>query len=424
MGLNVRGLRQMFPFDGYRVDEVIFSEDLVQVNLQLDRRRRLVCPGCGATMGCNRTTKHVALDLPMGLARHVLIVYPARQGRCRKCQTVATIHPTEIDSRRRATHRVMRLATALAVHMPVTAVACFIPASDSTIRRWDKHVLSSIIPPPNLDSLHYLMVDEKSIGKGHQYMTIVLNGQTGELLHVAEGRKKESLKSFFDTLSDTQKARIKAVCVDRSGAYVACIDEELPDAEIVYDKFHLILNLNHAIDLVRRQEWNKVRKKADGETEEQATEREATATFIKGQRYNLLRRPEKNKPAQHQRLEELLAINEPLSKAYILLDDFRNAISQTHVGTARQALQTWLETALASELQPIIRFAKGIKKDLQRVVNAVRFSLNNGKIEGFNNLISRVIHRACGLHDPVYLKLKLRYQAAKTPILPYIRPRK
>lgn len=235
MGLNVRGLPRMFPFDGYRVDEVIFSEDLVQVNLQVDRRRRLACPNCSATMGCNRTTTHVALDLPMGLARHVLIRYPARQGRCATCGTTVTVHPAEIDSRRRATHRVMRLATALSVHMPATAVACFIPASDSTIRRWDKHVLHSILPPPDLDSLRYLMVDEKSIGKGHQYMTIVLNGDTGELLHIAEGRKKESLQSFFDSLTDAQKAPIQAVCVDRSGAYVACIEEQIPDAEIVYD---------------------------------------------------------------------------------------------------------------------------------------------------------------------------------------------
>lgn len=424
MGLNVRGLRRMFPFDGYRVDEVIFSEELVQVNLQPDRRRRLACPQCGATMGCNRTTTHAAMDLPMGLARHVLIVYPARQGRCRRCKTVATIHPVEIDSRRRATHRVMRLATALAVHMPATAVACFIPTSDSTIRRWDKHILNSILPPPDLDSLRYLMVDEKSIGKGHQYMTIVLNGDTGELLHVAEGRKKESLKSFFDLLTDAQKARIQAVCVDRSGAYMACIEEELPDAEIVYDKFHLVLNLNHAIDLVRRQEWNKVRKRPDGETEQQSRQRKEKASFIKGQRYNLLRRPEKNRPKQQKRLDELLAMNEPLSKAYILLDDFRDAISQVHVGTATRALTLWVQTAMESGLGPIVKFAKRLKGNLRRVTNAIRFGLNNGKMEGFNNLIARIIHKACGLHDPAYLKLKLRYQSINTPITPYIHPRK
>lgn len=424
MGLNVRGLRTMFPFAGYRVDKVIFSEDLVQVNLQPDRRHRLACPECGTTMGCNRTTVHMARDLPMGLARQVLIFYPARQGRCRKCRTVSTIHPGGIDSRRRATDRLMRLATALSVHMPATAVACFLPSSDSTIRRWDKHVLNSILPPPDLDSLRYLMVDEKSIGKGHQYMTIVLNGDTGELLHIAEGKKKESLNRFFETLTEAQKASIQAVCVDRSGAYVACVEEELPDAEIVYDKFHLMMNLNHTVDLVRRQEWNKARKTVDGETEVQAKERKDKATFIKGQRYNLLRRPENNKPQQQQRLEELLAVNEPLSKAYILLDDFRNTLSQAHVGNARRALRLWITTAMASGLDPIIRFAKGVKKHLRRVINAIRFRLNNGRMEGFNNLVSRVIHKACGLHDPAYLKLKLRHQAIKTPIPPYIHPRK
>jgi transposase len=424
MGLDVRGLREMFPFDGYCVDEVIFSEDLVQVNLLPDKRRRLACPHCGDTMVLNRTTPTMARDLPMALARNVLLIYSARQGRCRTCHRSSTIHPGGIDSHRRVTKRLMRLATALAVHMSARAVSCFIPANEETIRRWDKYILNEILPPPDLDNLRYLMVDEKSIGKGHQYMTIVLNGDTGELLHIAEGKKKASFKSFFDLLDDEQKARIQAVCVDRGGAYVACVEQELPHAELVYDKFHLMMNLNHAVDLVRRNEWNKVRKKADGESPKEEKERMKNATFIKGQRFNLLRRPENNKPEQQERLDELLALNEPLSKAYILLDDFRNAISQVHIGTATRALKLWLKTAISCELQPIVTFAKGIKKGFRRVINAVRFSLNNGRMEGFNNLVARVIHKACGLHNLEYLTLKLRYQAKKTPIQPYIHPRK
>ena len=404
--MRIHGLSKLFSFAGYRVVDVIVAADVVQVNLDVDRRYRLACPDCSATMGVNRTSLHTARDLPAGTARSVLIRYRARQGRCRRCRTVATLHPPGIDSRRRATGRLMRYAAALAVHMPVTAVAQFIPVSDDALRRWDKQVLTDLLEPPDLDHLRLLMVDEKSIGKGHQYVTVVLNGETGDLLHLAEGKKKATLKAFFDTLTDEQKARIQAVCVDRSGAYVACIEQEAPKAEIVYDKFHLVKNLNAIVDAIRRQEWNLAR----------ATQDDTTAKLIKNQRYNLLRRPENNTATQQNRLDELLAMNEPLNKAYLLLEDFREALGEPHVGTCRRALTLWLHTALDSGIPAVRRFALRLGKHIRRIVNAVRYKLNNGRMEGFNNLISRVIHRACGCRDQEYLVLKLRHQARKTTI--------
>jgi len=404
--MHVRGLIRLFPFAGYRVVEVIFAADVVQVKLDVDRRYRLACPQCRATMGANRRSLHVARDLPLGTVRSVLLCYPARQGRCRRCGAVATIHPPGIDSRRRATVRLMRYAAALATHMPVTAVARFIPVSDDALRRWDKHVLAGLLPPPDLDNLRLLMVDEKAIGKGHQYVTVVLNGETGELLHLAEGRKKETLQAFFDTLTEEQKACIQAVCVDRLGAYVACIEEALPAAEIVYDKFHLVKNFNAIVDTVRRQEWNAARDAKD----------DRAAKLIKNQRYNLLRRAENNTAKQQDRLDELLTMNERLNKTYLLLEDFREALGERHAGTCHRALTLWLQTALASGVDQAKRFARRLGTQVRRIVNAVRYDLNNGRLEGFNNLISRVIHRACGYRDEEYLKLKLRHQAHKTPI--------
>ncbi len=82
--MHVRGLIRQLPFVGYRVVEVIFADDVVQVKLGLDHRYRLACPQCRATMGLNRTNLHVARDLPLGSAGSVLLCYPARQGRCRR----------------------------------------------------------------------------------------------------------------------------------------------------------------------------------------------------------------------------------------------------------------------------------------------------------------------------------------------------
>ena len=189
--------------------------------------------------------------------------------------------------------------------------------------------------------------------------------------------------------------------MDRLGAYVACIEEALPDTEIIFDKFHLVRNFNDIVDTVRREEWRRVKEAKD----------DRAVKLIQGQRYNLLRRPEKNGEEQQSRLDELLAVNEPLSKVYVLLEDFRDVLDQTYVGYAEKYLAMWIETAMESGLAVVQRFAQRIRDVSRQVVNAVRYQLNNGRLEGFNNLIARILHRGCGYADIDYLKLKLRQAA-------------
>jgi transposase len=180
----------------------------------------------------------------------------------------------------------------------------------------------------------------------------------------------------------------------------------VPDAAICYDRFHLVKNLNHIVDLVRREEWNRARREKD----------DRTARLIKGQRYNLLRRGTKNSPNQQSRLEELLVMNERLSKAYLLLEDFREALCEKHVGHTQRALEMWLATAAECGIQKIVAFARRIKDASRQIVNAIRYGLNNGRLEGFNNLIARILHRGCGYHDTKYLFLKLRQAALPTEL--------
>jgi len=395
----------MFSFTGWRVEQISFSPDIVQVHLARDRRRRLRCPVCGRKVVGTHEQIRTARDMPFGPAFHVLITYPAVRARC-GCGWSSWLGPPEIDLRRRATCRLLRQAVGLARDLPLRKAAVLLGIGVTRLRRWDKAMLAEHLQRPDLDAVRFLLVDEKAVGRGHDYVTVVLNAETGELLHCHEGRKKASLKAFFETLSDEQKANVQAVCVDRSGAYVECIREELPDAAVCYDRFHLVKNFNDIVDKVRREEWNRARQNKD----------DRTARLIKGQRYNLLRRGEKNTDTQQSRLAELLAMNEPLSKAYLLLEDFREALGEKHIGHAVRALRLWIETALESGIGKVKHFARRMREASREILNAIRYQLNNGRLEGFNNLIARILHRGCGYHDADYLFLKLR-QAALPPEL-------
>lgn len=279
---------------------------------------------------------------------------------------------------------------------PNNQVAEIFGISDSTVRRYDKIVLQRDTPPPNLDNLRTLLVDEKSVGKGHNYLTIVLNGDTGELLYMKPGKKKVVLDEFLEQLCESQRLSIEAVGIDRAGAYQASIEEHLPNTDIVYDRFHLMMNVNKAVDEVRRTEWR------EAKTEEKK--------LIKGQRYLLLKNEENLDEDAAHKLERLLQVNYSLSKAYLLKEQFRTIFNYRKQGWAEKALRNWCDLAEVSKLQPFRRLARGLLKESSRVCGYVKHKLTSGLIEGTNNLFSRVIHQACGIRDLEYLFLKMRHQ--------------
>ena len=398
--MYVHGIRTLFSFRGYVVSRIAMSSDLVQVNLRRDERFRLACPACGGAMGRNRTKPQTARDLPLGTAVLVVLVYEAIQGRCSACGSYATIHPPGIDPHAKATRRFKEFVSRLARHMPLLHIREVVGVDDATAMRWDKAVLTEKLPEPDLDNLRLLLIDEKSVRKRHGYVTLVMNGATGELLHMAEGKKKQSLQSFFDKLSDEQKKRIVAVAIDRNGAYYEVVKEQLPDADIVFDKFHLIANYHAVIDEVRRAEW---RKASD---EDKAV--------IKGQRYNLFRSPWNRTAKQTRDLMALLHINRNLAVVYILKDALRKLWDYKYRKAAGKYLAKWVRWAAVSGVEELRRFGRSLLRAKDEILNFCKHRITLGPLEAFNNVVSRIIHRACGVRDLDYLFLKLRQESLES----------
>jgi len=401
--MYVHGIRALFAFAGYVVSKITMSSDLVQVNLRRDGRYRLVCPACGARMGTSRTKLQTARDLPLGTALAVLLVYQAIQGHCSACGAWATIHPPGIDQHARATRRLMEFVSRLARFLPLSHVKDVVGIDDATAFRWDKAVLSENLPPPKLDDLRILLIDEKAVRRHHGYVTLVMNGATGELLYLAEGKKKESLEGFFDKLTQEQKASIVAVAMDRAGAYYEVVKEQLPAAAIVFDKFHLIANYHAVIDEVRRAEW----RKASAEHKD----------VIKGQRYNLFRNPSNRTAEQTQSLMNLLHMNRNLAVVYLLKDAFKKLWDYKYPRAAAKYLERWCGWAAVSGIEALRRFGRSLLKAKDEVLNFCRHPITIGPLESFNNTVSRIIHRACGVTNLDYLFLKLRQESLE-PDLP------
>lgn len=395
-------LRPLYHFPEWIIHHIKITSEMAAIHLRRDLRYRFNCPYCHRKAGENRRIKQSVLDIPLGVANMTFINYEAIQGYCSICKRHFTLLPPGIEHNAKATTRLMHYVCRLCRFMPADKVSEFLPVSASTARRWDKKVLSRYLPEPDFDNLRYLIVDEKSIGPHHHYLTVVINGETGEVLHLAEGNKKESLESFFLKLSPEQIKNIKAVAMDRAGAYKTVVKEYAPKAEIVFDKFHIVANLNQAIDEVRREEW----READDDNKQ----------FIKGQRYNLFRHPERLKPEQASDLAALFEANESLFQAYLLKDALRNLWTYIYPKWAEKYLDKWISWVKDSELEPLVKFAKGLDRDRKEIMACIKHRITSAKLEAFNGTIDRIVRKACGYRDLEYLYLKIRQEAAP-PVL-------
>ena len=275
----------------------------------------------------------------------------------------------------------------------------FITISGGTARRWDKEMLLRMLPAPKRDGIRALLIDEKSIGKGHQYLTVVLNADSGETLFLGEGKRKETLDQFLSSLTEEQKASTECVGIDRGGSYQASVKEYLPNADIVYDKFHIIANYNDVIDQIRRREWRQAE--------------EENKPFIKGQRFNLFMNPENLTPKRESSLKELLSMNEDLNQAYILKDMLKQLWTYTYKACGSKFLDRWIELAKETGIAELKRFAKGLDRAIEGLLSYCHHRITSAKIEAFNGVIKRIIYKACGYNDLDYLYLKIRQEAVK-----------
>jgi transposase len=203
---------------------------------------------------------------------------------------------------------------------------------------------------------------------------------------------KVPLKDFWLKLR-ASKAKVVAAACDMSAAYWSAVQEHLPDAALVFDRFHIVKLANDAIDEVRRGIQRTL----------ELTGRKA----IKGKRYLLLLGRENLTPEQQPSLEEALEWNEPLSLAYYLKEELRELWNQPSHAEAASYLQAWACKALRVELQPIRRLAKTMLMHAKSILNYFHHPITSGKMEGINNKIGRLTRVAYGYRDTEFLYLKI-----------------
>ena len=182
------------------------------------------------------------------------------------------------------------------------------------------------------DGLSVLAVDEISVRKGHQYLTVVLDYETGRVIHVGKDRKAKTLTRFFNKLKAKQRKAINAVAMDMWDPFIKAVKEKLPQAKIVFDLFHVVSAFGRVIDAVRNSEYKKAAKQ--------------DKDVYKGAKYLLLKNRKNVRRHDHRRqLKELLALNEKINTVMILKDKLKHIWTYRSRTWAIKALDNWCQLA-------------------------------------------------------------------------------
>ena len=385
-------LYHAFGVVGYRQVSQRFEGGRVTIRIE-QPRERLRCPQCGdaevwAQGGEERTFRTV----PIG-GKPVQIQFKVPRVLCFLCGA----HQVKIpfaEPKKHYTRSFERYVLELSAHMTIKDVAEHLAVSWDVIKGIQSKNLQRRFGRPKLHKLKQIAIDEINIGKGHKYLTIVLNLLTGAVVFVGDGKGADALKPFWKRLRRSH-ATIAAVATDMSGAYLRAVRENIPKAVHVFDHFHVIKLYNDKLSAFRRQLFHEL--SAQGQQ------------ILKGIRWLLLKNfenldPQKKEP---QRLERALRLNEPLAIVYYMKEDLRQIWLQANKILARLFLEEWLACARASGIRMLEQFADTLERHQEGILNYYDYRISTGPLEGTNTKIQVMKRQAYGYRDHAFLKLKI-----------------
>jgi transposase len=268
-----------------------------------------------------------------------------------------------------------------------------------TVRRMDKRVLRRWAAARPRPPLHYLGVDEIFLGKTDKFLTVVSDLETAEPLWVGLERKQATLDRFFaEALPPPRRRAIRAVCVDMWEPFRLSLQEHLPHARIVYDKFHVLRHASEALDETRRAEFFRQGAEARG--------------LIRGKRWLLLRRWTHLDGEERDTLRELFALNRRLAKAYLLKEQLAQLWRYTYEGAALRFLTNWLRALRWQRLPAFQKLGALLMRHLTGILNYCHEKVPFGTVEAINGNIRAMLRRGRGYRDHEYLLLKVRKATA------------
>lgn len=359
---------------------------VLQVEVRPRAHSQPHCSGCGErgpgydTLACRR------FEFVPLWGMQVFFLYALRRVQCRRCGVKVEAVPWA-QGKRRLTCSYMHFLATWAGRLSWQEVARFFQTSWDQVFRSVRWMVEWGLARRDWSGIRALGLDEVAFQRGHRYLTVVyqidLRGK--RLLWVGRERTRRSLEQFFQVFGPQRTAQLRFICSDLWKPYLQVVAQWAPRALHVLDRFHVALNLNKAVDQVRNQEAEELRK-------------QGMEPVLKHSRWCLLKRPQRLTSPQGIKLAELLRYNLKTVRAYLLKEDFEFFWNCLGPWSGRRFFTGWCHRALRSRIEPLKRMARTLRTHRPLLLNwfRARNQLSSGATEGLNNRLKLTLRKAYG----------------------------
>lgn len=347
----------------------------------------LCCPHCGHRGKLvKRSRKQIARDsrtwrdLPVG-GLVTAISYSPREIICRTHGRVQEVIPWAAPHSRTTLRFDFQMMLLCKVMTQKEAAAQLgVPAS--TLAEMLHRCVARYRDGHRLRGLKNLGIDEISYKRGHRYLTVVYDLDRSQVVWVGEGKGRKTIDRFFkEAMSEGQRARVEVACCDMSQTYIGAIEDHLPNALLVLDRFHVVKALNDAVDEVRKEVWRTASK--------------AERKGLKGLRFIILKNRKNRTRREHKIMGELARTQRHVARACELKDELAHFWTYSYIGSAEKFLRGWKKRVKLSRIGPLKKFAKTLENNWDGVMASVT-GFTNAVAEGLNRVIRMTKNRASG----------------------------
>jgi transposase len=316
----------------------------------------------------------------------VILKYRQRRVACRRCGEVHAELVPWAEPGSRFTRDFEDQAAYFAQVMDRTTTSRMLRIAWRTVGKIIERVVARLGPADRLEDLEYISLDELSYRRHHEYITTVVDHVGSKVVWAAKGKSAATVDEFFKALGPERAAKLKGITMDMSGAYIEAVKRGAPDAQIIFDRFHVQRMAQDAVDQVRREQVRLLAGTDDAKT-------------LKKTRWALLKNPWNLTAVEGDKLIEVQRDNRPLYRAYLLKESLAEIFARRQVNVAREKFIQWCGWAARSRLAPFKKLAATIRRHLDGILAFIETGLSNGPIEGLNGKIRTITRRAYGFHS-------------------------
>jgi transposase len=307
----------------------------------------------------------------------------------------------------RMTRRFFERVAALCTRLPVLEVAKMAKLSWDTVARVDKRAIEMGLGgrEPAIENLRWVGIDEVSRTGGRVYFTVVTNLETGEVVHIGDGKGKKGLQSFLERLTKRERKRVRITSSDLG--YLSLLQKAFAKAAHILDRFHIVKWVNDAIKDLRRELFG-------------AAPRDKSGKELKVNQWLLLSGRERLEHSEKLFLARLMKVNRPLYRAYLMKEELRAILHHPwkYMGALRRNLGRWCTAAMRSRIEPLKQVARRLRPQFEAIVAAYQHHVKLGVVEEVNGKIVQLRRDAHGYRNVEYFKLKI-YQRCSLPSNPW-----